>query len=150
MNSLTIKRLLKNYKCFKGVYPSDRLPYNLPLPLNIIVNTDPHYKPGQHWVCVSIDEFGNGYYFDSFGLPPLVDDIFNFIAQRAYKGWRYNRNIIQNISSTTCGKYCIIFIINACNNLTPEFFIRNFGEDTFQNDIKISRILENFSLINHL
>ena len=70
MDTLTIKKLLKSYNCFKGVFPCDRVPYKAKLPLNIIINTDPSNKPGTHWVCVSIDKNGRGFYFDSFGFPP--------------------------------------------------------------------------------
>ena len=150
MNSNTIRRLLKSYSCFKGVFPSDRLPYDQPLPLRIIVNTDPHNKPGQHWVGISIDKLGVGYYFDSFGLPPLVDDIYKFITSRATAGWSYNKNHIQDVTSSTCGKYCVIFIIFMCNNLSHKFFIRQFGYNTRANDIKITKIIDNFSFVKNL
>ena len=150
MNTSTIKRLLRTYKCFKGVYPSDMLPINMSLPLRIIINTDPHDKPGQHWVSVSIDKQGNGYYFDSFGFPPLVESIYKFITTRATNGWGYNRTQIQDVTSSTCGKYCVLFIIYMCNNLSHKEFTRQFGYNTKANDIKINKALKNFNFVKTL
>ena len=150
MDTLTIKRLLKTYKCFKGVFPSDQLPYNAPLPLNIIVNTDPSTKPGQHWVCVSINSRGLGYYFDSFGLPPLVKDIFDFINARSTEGWSYNKRIIQDVTSITCGNYCVLYIIFKCNDLTIEDFLSEFGHKAIDNDKKMLQVFKNFSFAKKL
>ena len=150
MDTFTIKKLLKTYKCFKGVFPSDQLPYECPLPLNIIVNTDPSTKPGQHWVAISITSTGKGYYFDSFGLSPLVDNIFKFINTKAHNGWTHNKFQIQNIRSSTCGNYCVFFIIIRCNELEPKDLIRQFGHNTAENDDKMRKIFKNFSLVKNL
>ena len=147
MDTITIKRLLKTYKCFKGVFPCDRLPYDSVSPLNIIVNTDPSYKPGQHWVCVSINQKGRGYYFDSFGLPPIVPEIRNFLDQKTTKGWTYNKRKIQNITSSTCGNYCILFILFKCNKISLKDFIGQFGRSSKKNDDKMRKIFRNFSLL---
>ena len=71
METNIISKLLKNFKCFKGVYPLDKLPDIIKLPINIIINTDPSYMPGEHWVSLSINKDCYGEYFDSLGLPPL-------------------------------------------------------------------------------
>ena len=147
MNTSTIRKLLKTYKCFKGVFASDMLPYSANLPLNIIVNTDPSYKPGQHWVAISIDAKGHGYYFDSFGFPPLVKNIFKFISEKAFNGWSYNRRQLQNVMSSTCGNYCVLFIIFKCNNLSNKEFFFNFGRDTAKNDTNMLKIFKNFSFV---
>jgi hypothetical protein len=147
MDTKTIKRLLKQYKCFKGVFPSDRLPYSSKLPLNIIVNTDPSHKPGQHWVSISINKFGRGYYFDSFGLPPMVKDIINFLNKKSSAGWSYNKIQVQNIKSSTCGNYCVLYTIFKCNNMGHKEFMREFGGVTQKNDIKMRKIFKTFLLV---
>ena len=76
MDTLMIKKLLKTFPCFKGVFPCDQLPYDANLPINIIANTDPANLPGEHWICISIKKNGRGQYFDSFGLPPLKEELF--------------------------------------------------------------------------
>ena len=150
MDSSMIRRLLKSYTCFKGVFPCDQLPYYTDLPLNLIVNTDPAHEPGQHWVCVSINKEGRGYYFDSFGLPPIVPEILEFLEKRSTKGWTYNKKQIQDITSSTCGNYTVLFIIFKCNNLTPEDYLSIFGRKTLDNDIKMRKIFRNFSLVKKL
>lgn len=147
MDTKTIYRLLKTYKCFKGVYPSDKLPYNAKLPLHIIVNTDPSHKKGQHWVCVSINKQGKGFYFDSFGLPPVVPEIHKFIQTKSTAGWTYNRQQVQNIKTSTCGNYCVLYMIFKCNNLSHSVFMREFGKVTMKNDIKMKKLFKNFSLV---
>ena len=147
MDTSMIRKLFKNYKCFKGVFPCDQLPYNLSLPLNIIVNTDPSYLPGEHWVCISINKNGFGQYFDSFGLYPIKEEIFKFLEEKCYNGWSYNQVTLQNINSNTCGNYCVLYIIYMCENLTNEDFISRFNENTIENDEKMRRIFKNFSLV---
>ena len=150
MDTTTIRKLLKTFKCFKGVFPSDKLPYQAKLPLNIIVNTDPSHKPGQHWVSISINAQGFGYYFDSFGLPPLVNNIIEFLNTKSTAGWKYNKYQIQNVNSSTCGNYCVLFIIFKCSNQSEKKFLRHFGRDTMKNDINMKRIFKNFSFVKRL
>ena len=147
MDTISIKNFLKNYTCFKGVFPSDRLPYRADLPLHIIVNTDPSNKPGQHWVCVSIDKLGRGYYFDSFGLPPMVNEIEKFLNQRAVKGWKFNKLKIQNALSSTCGNYCVLYIIFKCVGISQTTFLKQFVRNSKQNDIKMLKLFKNFTLV---
>lgn len=68
---------------FAGVYPRDLIPHQLrPYEKGIVVNTDPHDRPGMHWVCL----YSNTpiiEYFDSYGLPPLHHEIRDFIARHA-------------------------------------------------------------------
>ena len=112
MDTKLIARLLKSFKCFKGVYSSDMIPYFKDLPVNFIVNTDPSYKPGEHWVVISIDKTGHGIYFDSFGLPPMKEDIFNFLEKKCTKGGdtiKYHYNLLLQIpvDIIVC---CILFL----------------------------------------
>ena len=150
MDSNTIRKLFKTYKCFKGVFPCDQLPYNESLPLNIIVNTDPSYKPGQHWVAVSINRKSGGYYFVSFGLPPIVKEIFKFINTKAILGWVYNKTQIQNIKSSTCGNYSVLFKIARCSNVKPSDFIKKFNQNTKYNDYIMKKVFKNFKFIKSL
>ena len=55
---------------FAGVYARDRIPQRLrPYEKAMVINTDPHDKPGAHWVCVySVPPVVE--YFDSYGMKP--------------------------------------------------------------------------------
>ncbi|KAF2880316.1 hypothetical protein ILUMI_25858 [Ignelater luminosus] len=52
------------------VCASDQLPTKISKPCTVIANTDPSFRPGQHWNAFFIDENGYGEYFDSSGRPP--------------------------------------------------------------------------------
>ena len=40
---------------FGGTHPRDLIPHRLrPYEKAIVVNTDPHDKPGTHWVCLHV------------------------------------------------------------------------------------------------
>lgn len=92
-------------KCFYDVVPWNCVPRSLEnFPSVYILNEDNSFSPGSHWVVLfkpsknSISE-----YFDSFGRKPrkeLVENT-NFI---------FNNIPIQNIFSSLCGHYCLLFI----------------------------------------
>jgi hypothetical protein len=150
MDTFTIKRLLKTYKCFKGVYPSDKLPYNKKFPLNIIVNTDPSDRPGQHWVAISITRSGCGYYFDSFGRQPTVPSIIAFLRRKCKTRFSYNTQQLQNVTSSTCGNYCVLFTIFRCNNMRPQTYLKYFVRSSEENDRNMLRVFKNFALVRVL
>ena len=62
-------RILKtNSTSFRGVFSRDTLPSTINGLL--VCNTDPHGKPGEHWIAMCINDDGHGEYFDSFERPP--------------------------------------------------------------------------------
>lgn len=94
---------------FAGVYPRDLIPHQLrPYKKTIVVNTDPHDRPGMHWVCLYLNT-PIIEYFDSYGLPPLHHEIRDFIARHAQQ-WDYNRNRYQEYSTDICGQYCVYYL----------------------------------------
>ena len=62
-----------------GVYASDALPIHAKKrPLLHIVNTDPSYTPGKHWLVIYIGEDGYVEYFDPLAIAeprPIVEPI---------------------------------------------------------------------------
>ena len=60
---------------FGGTYPRDLIPHRLrPYEKAIVVNTDPHDKPGTHWVCMYVAP-PIVEYFDSYGLKSFLPEI---------------------------------------------------------------------------
>lgn len=94
---------------FGGVYPLDLLPDHLiSNQKGIVINLDPHDKPGSHWVSLYL----NGKqidFFDSYGLPPLHEDLRNFISNNCTN---YNCNLrrYQEYDTDVCGQYCVYFL----------------------------------------
>jgi len=65
MNSDEIQRILRRQTAdFDGAFSVDTMPSK---PHLLVCNTDPSDKPGQHWVCIYVDDDGRGEFFDSFG-----------------------------------------------------------------------------------
>jgi hypothetical protein len=89
MNSITLQEAVEKYDFsrnkFCGVFPYDMIPKNISKPCSIIINTDPSYLPGKHWVAISIDSKGNCNYFDSFGEPPNKYKIIHFLQKNCLK-----------------------------------------------------------------
>ena len=91
--------------------------------IGIVVNTDPHDGPGQHWVCVFADtrpelEYPRMTYFDSYAMTPEPE------IKRLMKRWKeqwdalgvhpkpmkltYNKTRHQ-YKDSECGMYCVYF-----------------------------------------
>ncbi len=96
MDTVLVRRLLKSFKCFKGVYPLDLIPSMKKKTIAIIVNTYPSDKPEEYWVSIIISKDGIGEYFDSFGLPPLHAEFVKYLDKNCEKGWRFNPIPLQN------------------------------------------------------
>jgi len=145
MDTLIIKKLLRKFPCFKGVYPLDLIPSVKRTPTALIINTHPSYKPGEHWVCVLIDKYGFGEYFDSFGLPPLHLKIKDYLDKYCLKGWRFNPITIQSINSTTCGHYCVLYVMYRCQGKTYDDFMSLFNKNSIENDEKMNNLFGKYS-----
>ncbi len=108
LTSIEIELMLRGkVKYFGGVYAIDKLPITFTKPKDFIINLDPSYKEGSHWVAVHFGK-NSAIYFDSFGRPPS-DLITNFI-ERNSKRFEYSRIKYQANDSFACGYYCILFV----------------------------------------
>ena len=119
MRGYVIDKLLRQdtfaKKYFCGVYPADKLPLDrhFQRPACFVVNTGHSSGPGEHWVGVYFDETGKGVYFDSFGLPPCNPYIVQFL-NRHCRYHVHNNRMIQSVTATTCGHYCVYFVKMCC------------------------------------
>jgi len=116
MDSLNVQKIGKKYiPNFVGVFPLNKLPQALRAPANLIVNTDTHNLPGEHWLGVSYQKDGTVYAFDSFGFfyPRILRVYLNKI--RRTRPVIYNRIHYQSIHEQTCALYCIAWLITINN-----------------------------------
>ena len=71
-----------------------------------VINTDPHNKPGLHWLALY--KYRNVYYvFDSFGR-----DVKTLSKYFKYKKWcniEFNR--IESYKSSSCGELCLTWLL---------------------------------------
>ena len=123
---------------FLGVFACDRLPAHLPRgrrPLLLICNTDPHYKPGQHWIAICIDERSHGEYFDSYGRE--APQIFrNFLNKNCIR-WIRNNVRLQSAISSFCGHYCVFYCLLKHFRHDINSIIEYFTDDTALNDAAV-------------
>ena len=87
MNSLQIKEILLNdkfsKKYFKKVIAIDQLPQSKNKIKNsaYVINTDEHYKEGQHWVAIFYTKSSKCEFFDSFGMGPKFYGLDKFLKK---------------------------------------------------------------------
>jgi len=131
MNNFEIDRILSgNCQLFRGVYSSDTLPRNVRG--LIFCNTDPHDRPGEHWVVMYVDG-ERGEFFDSFGRPPtgVFKEFMNFNCKR----WIFNDRQLQSICSRFCGHYCVFYCILRCRGFDMRKITSSLTNDTGFNDV---------------
>lgn len=134
MNSDQVNSYLKHLPVQQcGVYASDCLPARVSPSTALVVNTDPHTKRGLHWIAVYLDPCGKLEYFDSYGLPPVVQDHFKFIKRNSTR-YFYNPTQLQSLNSTVCGHYCLVYLYFRTNGFSMQDFLSMFDQDTAKND----------------
>ena len=106
MNTLQIKRFLRNEKIFKKVCAFDQLE-NPVFPSAYVINSDPSNEPGEHWIAVYFDKRGREEYFDSYGLAPAFVGLESYMDTYFLAGWIYNRKTLQALFSNVCGHHCV-------------------------------------------
>jgi len=109
MNTIEINDKISKFENFSGVYALDKLPEIKDFPVTLISNTDPSDQEGQHWIAIYIGESGFGEFFDSYGLPPLKKEFYEFMDANCSNGWSHSTVLLQDLRSKTCGKYAMLF-----------------------------------------
>ena len=136
MNTLKLNKICRGdpkiSQVFEGVKPSDRLPANPPYPSAFVVNTDPHNKPGKHWVAFYIDQDRNGDYMDSYGRPPF-STMERYLDDNCIE-WQYSTKQLQSPLTITCGQFCVYFLNRRCRGVPMETILNNFTADHASND----------------
>jgi hypothetical protein len=105
-----------------------------------VVNTDPLGKEGQHWLAFYYAINGKCTFFDFFGHSPAFFGLEAYIEKISTK-WEYNPQKLQSIFSSTCGYYCIYFILLKSRNLKMCDILNLFNKTDFNiNDYIVSKI----------
>ena len=97
-------------KNFRGVFMRDDLPKKKRTKECGIVNLADSLSDGTHWVC-----YYNGYYFDSYGLPPPLEIVEYLGDNSALSEQLPNVDLEYNIyqiqkSGQICGHLCLYFL----------------------------------------
>jgi len=127
MDTVQILCTMRNAESFLGVYPSDLLPHSVAQSGTVIINADPHTEKVSHWLAIHFEhKASSAYYFDSYGISPLVPAIHAFL-RRNCTVWVYNTVQLQGLTSTVCGHYCCIFSLYMDRGYTQKQFVGLFN-----------------------
>ena len=130
-------------QAFLGIYPNDRLPRTrLQPPVFVIVNTDVHNLPGQHWKVIFIDDNHQGEVFDSLATP-LSNHVIRFMNEHTTQ-WTTNRCMVQHPMSSQCGAYVLYFITQRLKAGSLREVCFAFSSDLNLNERMIRRFYRQF------
>jgi len=121
--------MLRDVSSFFDVFPSDLLPHSVARNAStFIVNADPHTEGISHWLAVHFrPKSSRAYYFDSYGILPLLPSFQAFIKRNS-KAWGYNRRQLQGLTTDVFGKYCCLFALYMDRSYTPQQLISLFND----------------------
>ncbi len=96
-----------------GVFPVDKIPPVMKYPSCLIANTDPHTKPGQHWVLLVFPTNDECEYFDSYGRQPQGK--FDKILE-LFQTLLMSHVQVQSSLSSVCGAHCLFVAYMRCEH----------------------------------
>lgn len=123
--------------------------------IGIIFNTDPHYKPGQHWISMFINiKKKKIFFFDSTGdkapreIMKLVERIqeqgLNLEKKIKFK-FDSNEGVEHQYGNTECGIYSLFFIVHMLEDKMTEHYLKtHILKDEYMN--KFRRVYFNEAL----
>ena len=123
--------------------------------IGIIFNTDPHDKPGQHWLSMFINvKRKKIFFFDSVG-DPAPPEIMKLVEKIKTQGqsmnpkikfeFDQNHPVEHQYGNTECGIYSIFFIVHMLEDkMTEEYFKTHILKDKYME--KFRKIYFNDSL----
>lgn len=137
IHTLTNDKFAKDY--FLGVFSSDHVPLSIrKVPACFIANTDPSWKPGGHWLAVFVDHENNVEFFDSYGQDPTEYPMISAFLRKYEDTCKRNTVQLQSYFSSTCGQFCLYFILWRCRGVTFENIMSAFDECKETNDFLVT------------
>ena len=111
-------------------------------PPSFVINLNPSYKPGSHWVAVYFDKNGVGEYFDSFACYP-PQEVVHFLCSHA-KGWQYNHMQVQELYTTMCGQFFVFYLYEKSQGPTLEVILQKYfrTHKKLRNDLLVNRFCQ--------
>jgi len=102
--------------------------------IGIIFNTDPHNKPGEHWISMFINiKKKKIFFFDSAGDGPpkevmvlvnrIIDEGKNMIPKMNFV-FDSNQGVEHQYGNTECGVYSIFFIVHMLEDKLTEHYLK--------------------------
>ena len=96
---------------FGGIFSIDALPFAVShYPFFMIINTQTHNLPGEHWITIFIDKDRRGEVFDSLALP-LTNILIRWL-NRFTRTFSMNHISYQHPLSATCGAFAVFYVLH--------------------------------------
>ncbi len=137
MNTSQLLRAIRsdtilNQYCL-GVFPRDRVPLTLDrVPCCLIVNTDPHNKPGSHWVLLYLPSEGIVEFFDSYGREP-----YNWGLLKSRYVVVTNKKQVQSSLSSVCGAHCLYVAFHRVRGEPMRKILDHYTDNPLTNDSEV-------------
>ena len=84
------------------------------IPSVFVVNTDPNFRAGSHWVVIHIPNNTVANFFDPLGFPPSFYNyrILKFLTSNEDSSFKYfySNTAHQPDNSSACGFYCCLYV----------------------------------------
>jgi hypothetical protein len=110
-------------------------------PASGVINTDPSYLPGTHWIAFYIDKNKICYFFDSYGYQPKQYGLSSQFSKCSKIV--YNNKKLQSNSSKVCGYYCIYFIKTISRGIHFKNIIDVFSKKNLKfNDFIVEELIK--------
>ena len=111
-------------------------------PSSFVINLDPSYKPGSHWVAVNFDKNGVVEYFDSFACYPS-HEVVHFLHSHT-KRCQYNHMQMQELYSMMCGQFVVYYIYHKSRGLTLDIILRKYfsTHNKLRNDLLVRDLVK--------
>jgi Ulp1 family protease len=115
--------------------------------IGLIFNTDPHDKPGEHWISMFINiKKGLIYFFDSAGdrIPARLNKLVRNIMHQGKKlshpiRFKFDQNhpVEHQYGNTECGIYSLYFVIHMLEDkFTGEYLKTHIITDKYVNKFR--------------
>lgn len=149
MNNFQIDKILGRNKStapyYLGCFPSDKLD-RVPskyFPLSFVVNFDPSWEKGSHWVAIFAESPHSVDYYDSLGIwPPPNENISRYLSN--FNQIEFNPYAFQEIGSRNCGKHAIFFLYNRSIGKTMNEILQFLIDRGMIRKTSPDRIVSNF------
>lgn len=146
-----INKCLRGVTTYVGAFACNQIPEPARLPAAFVVNTAPltatdqrsraSVVSGKHWVVIILHDGNKAEYFDSFGVPPCQSNIVEYLANHSNK-LKFNSRMLQDPLSSTCGVWCIDYIIQRMKMKVPmRKYLSSFtGDPAISDRLVVERV----------
>ena len=122
---------------FRGIYPIDLIPKELPNRSVIIVNQDTSNQKGSHWVVIHYMSDAIVEYFDSVGKQPKVE-VHNLLLSQDMT-YMYNNKRLQSYNTYTSWLFCLYYSYYSCRGVDFSSILSRFSDNLVDNEVLVSR-----------